>query len=332
MSIIYGTLERLEQDEGRSLADIALAPDDGRADRSLKSIAVALVGAAAGIALVLWLGVGEGEGPDRRTTLGPVTVDTALVAEPVAVIVPQAPVPTPELKEITVTTLRLAPREFKADVQEKAPVEAVVTVAPAPAAVTAPAPEPSPAPVAAPSPAPVAQAIAAPAPVVDRIGPVIERARLALSRGSYGLALATLAELEDAPEDRSEFWFIKGSAHLGLGQLAIAEDALSAARALAPMSAQVVVQLSILHQEKGEHARAVAMLEEAAIHHAQVPEIYLNLGYSQLALGDEGRARKSFRTFLELTSDSAIYAQQRVALANWLSQPPAPRVAHNAAR
>ena len=299
MSIIYGTLERLEQAEVQPLINLEASSTRKPPAVSLKSIAVALAGAGMGVGLVLWLEVSGGiETPLPR----PAEEETALVAEPVAV--QEVVQPQPALVEITVEKTRLAPRLFEPKVPAAAPAEEPAPVeTSAPASVTVPA----------------AVAVVASVPVEDRIGPVIDRARVALSRGHYGLALSTLAELTEAPEERSEYWFIKGSAHLGLGQLEPAEFALSAARSLAPQSAQVVVQLSILHQEKEQHALAVEMLRDAASLHPGVPEIYLNLGYSQLALGADSEARVSFRIFLELTKDSAFYTAQRVAIAQWLN-------------
>ena len=228
MSIIYGTLERLEQAEVQPLINLQASSTRKTPAISLKSIAVAMAGAGLGVGLVLWLEVSGGtETPLPR----PAAEETAVVAEPV--VAPKVVQPQPALVEITVEKTRLAPRVFEPKTKAVPPVETA---------------EPVEAPARASVPSPAAVAVVTSAPVEDRVGPVIDRARVALSRGNYGLALSTLAALAEAPEERSEYWFVKGSAHLGLGQLAPAEFALSAARSLAPQSAQVVVQLSILFQ------------------------------------------------------------------------------------
>ena len=143
---------------------------------------------------------------------------------------------------------------------------------------------------------------------------------MALSRGDYQRALFSLEKLDPIPEDRSDFWLIKGSAHLGAGQLDPAGAAFAAAHALAPHNTQIAVQQAILKQEQGDHAGALQILDQAAARHPDVPEIYLNQGYSQLALGAVRDAKGSFRTFLQITEGRSLYSQQRIAVIEWLAQ------------
>jgi len=153
-----------------------------------------------------------------------------------------------------------------------------------------------------------------------RIDKVIEQARLALSRGLYQRAVYALEALEPIPADRAEYWLIKGSACLGLGQLDLAEAAFSQAQVLAPENVQIGVQQAILQQEKGDHPAAVRILGDLAVRYPEVPEIFLNLGYSQQALGAERQARRSYRAFLEMTQNRSLYAEQRRAVSEWLAQ------------
>jgi len=154
----------------------------------------------------------------------------------------------------------------------------------------------------------------------DRVEEVIEQARLALSRGRYQQAVSALESLEPVPEKRADFWLVKGSAHLGIGQLDLADMALTYAQALAPDKAQIAVQQAIVKQEKDDHASALQILTGAAIRHPNVPEIFLNLGYSQQALGAVRKAKRSFRTFLNLTENRSLYVQQRILVKEWLAQ------------
>jgi Flp pilus assembly protein TadD len=149
---------------------------------------------------------------------------------------------------------------------------------------------------------------------------VIERARLALSRGRYQQALSALEPLEPVPENRADFWLIKGSAHLGIGQLDLSEMAFASAQALAPDNVQIALQQAILKQEKGDHASALQILKGVAIRHPNVPEIFLNQGYSQQAVGSVREAKRSFRTFLQMTESRSLYLQQRKVVKEWLAQ------------
>jgi len=148
----------------------------------------------------------------------------------------------------------------------------------------------------------------------------VERARVALSREQYPQALDALETLSPVPERRPDFWLVKGSAHLGLGQLAAAEQAFASAQPLAPGNAQIAVQRAIIKQEEGDHASALQILQDAAVRHPDVPEIFLNQGYSQQALGAIPDARRSFHIFLRMTEGRSLYAQQRQAVSQWLGQ------------
>jgi len=148
----------------------------------------------------------------------------------------------------------------------------------------------------------------------------VDRARVALSRGQYQQALAALEKLSPVPERRADFWLMKGSAHLALRQLEPAEKALAAAQLLAPDSADVAVQRAILEQEKGDNASALQILKDAATRHPDVPEVFLNEGYSQQELGAMQDAARSYRVFLSMTEGRSLYVAQRQAVHQWLAQ------------
>lgn len=157
----------------------------------------------------------------------------------------------------------------------------------------------------------------------DLIGQTLKQARLALSRGQYFQALAVMESISAVPDNRADFWLIKGSVHLGLGQLDLAEESFELAQALVPGHAQTMVQLAVLKQEKGDHAGALRLLKDAARRHRDVPEIYLNLGYSQQALGVFDEAGRSFKMFLDMTEGRTVYSEQRKMVSQWVSRGPA---------
>ena len=153
-----------------------------------------------------------------------------------------------------------------------------------------------------------------------RVNNAVEQARHAISRGHYEQALLALNALKPVPERRADFWLIKGSAHLGMGQLQRADSAFSKAFLLTPDNAQIAVQRAIIKQEEGNHTEALEILKNVAARHPDVPEVFLNQGYSQQVLGMMKGAESSFRVFLKLTQGRSLYAQQRYTVQQWLAQ------------
>jgi len=271
------------------------------------------------------------QAPARQPSAAPVAKQAASPARPAA------PAPT---REVAVTMAETAaPASRQAPVQEapavagkpaKPPVKKpanprpesaakAATVARAEPVAAKPRPtQPKSAPAQSRKPQKAQPAVAQQAP--DAVDAAVEQARIALSQGQYPQALDALQALSPAPEKRADFWLLKGSSHLGLGQLDLAEQAFTRAQPLAPGNAQVAIQLAILKQEKGDHTGALKILAEAAGRHPNTPEIYLNQGYSQLELGAMRDAGRSFRVFLRLTEGRSLYAEQRKAVSRWLAQ------------
>ncbi len=146
----------------------------------------------------------------------------------------------------------------------------------------------------------------------------VDEARVALASGRYFQALSVLQRIESTPELGPDFWMMKGSAHLGLGQLDLAQASFDSAAELLPGSPHVAVQQAIVLQERGDHEGALRILADASGSHPNVPEIFLNKGYSEQALGATSEARRSFRAFLLLTEGRAIYSGQREVVSRWL--------------
>jgi len=111
--------------------------------------------------------------------------------------------------------------------------------------------------------------------------------------------------------DRWESWFWLGTAQLAQGQMEAADTALERAAGLNPKVAQIWVQRAIVAQERGDHAAAVRLLSEARELSPKSPQIYLNLGYSNDALGSLAEAEKNYLRFLSLTEGDDAYLLQR---------------------
>ncbi len=346
MSIIYSTLERLEADSGLPEARMDCLGTErrpaGRRFFPVRSATIAIVLLVAGIAMTFWQPLAQGGGigavpvvmvpsrDDARWVPDQPILPVEPGAEPAA-----APRATPatgrqepiQLAGVTYEAV-IAPEPTRAALPEKtaAPEELAEPERPAqpetPAPVSPRAAATPAAAVASAEPEQVAWAeSSAVAPVqTSATDAAIEQARLALASGGYPRALAALAALDPIPENRADFWLVKGSAHLGLGQLEQAELAFASARTLMPDNAQIAVQQAILRQEQGDHPGALRILEAVAQRHPDVPEIFLNQGYSQQALGAVTEAKRSFRVFLRLTDGRALYMQQREAVRAWLAQ------------
>ena len=111
--------------------------------------------------------------------------------------------------------------------------------------------------------------------------------------------------------DRWEAWFWLGTAQLAQGQMDGAESSLERASKLNPKVAQIWVQRAVVAQERNDHAAAVKMLNMARELSPKSPQIYLNLGYSNDALGLTAEADKNYLRFLSLTEGDSAYTLQR---------------------
>lgn len=329
MSIIYGTLTRLEE-ENALLTD---ATETGGAHRDtpvhtgfpLKTVSTILFAALIGIGLTIWqVGGLRNPAPQAATT-----VTTARLAWPENVdlaaatgLVPQSAVPVdasppPAATVAPEVAVAEPPAADVADPVPAAAVEQPVAVAEAqmtPVAAATVAEEVVPIQAEQPAMADL------PGPAqVDEMEELIDRARVALSRGYYTQALSILDSL-DTDSNRADFWLVKGSAHLGLAELEDAEAAFAAAQHLAPDNVHLAVQRAVVKQEQGDHVGALEILAAAEKDNPDVPEIYLNKGYSYYALGAVREAKRSFRVFLRLTENRSLYAGQRGAVESWLQQ------------
>jgi hypothetical protein len=313
MSIIYGTLEKLELDE----APPASGQDGSRLPKPVektrhfpvRSLATALLFVMAVANLLLWYWSSQVSAPPSVATPAAGATQLAFpqpVEEPVLASVPE--VPAIPLEPITTSHQHIVPRVFptpvvKAEAGKAAVSSHTVNVETAPAEPVEPGKNP--------------RTETAHQAGVDQM---LENARLALSRGDYGHALFSLETLTPVPETRADFWFLKGSAHLAMGQLVPAEADLVSAQKLAPENAQIALQLAILKQERGDHAGALEILDSVGERNPHIPEIFLNKGYSQQSLGAVRDAKRSFREFLSLTEGRSLYSQQRQAIKEWLAR------------
>ena len=273
MSIIYNTLERLEANNPPLAYSKGKASSPRLADESkgfpVKTVATAIVVVIAGTSLMLWQRIDEVGGPQNSA---PATAANQSVAVGKS---------AHELSRVSIGEQPTVPLESTEPYSESPMEQDAVPTVPTPtdmvavkgkqrSAVKEESPEldsiEGPVIVADVSTDKVSSPVAArpetvPSEPDERkqisssdsaqpggIEEVIEQARIALSRGRYEQALSTVETLEPVPENRADFWLIKGSAHLGIGQLDQAEMAFGSAQLLAPDNLHVAVQQASLQQ------------------------------------------------------------------------------------
>lgn len=128
------------------------------------------------------------------------------------------------------------------------------------------------------------------------------------------LAVEALFELRSAKGQELEDWryhYLVGAAEMKLGRQAKAQEALSTAIRLNPRQPEARLKRAVLNQEQGLHNDAMADLREVEKIAPQLPEVYLNQGYSADALNRLGEARTAYLQFLNLSKSKANYGATR---------------------
>ena len=154
-----------------------------------------------------------------------------------------------------------------------------------------------------------------PPPLIPSGTTVLEK-RLSLvkqliNRKRYGQAMTLLEPLFVAPPEQWEVWFWRGTAHLGLGQLAQAEDSFVEGLALDSTIPHLWVQRALVSQQRGQFGDAVESLRQAELLAPELPEVQLNLGYVLEVRGDARPAVEHYQTFLALTEGKRTYQSAR---------------------
>ena len=142
---------------------------------------------------------------------------------------------------------------------------------------------------------------------------MIERS---LARGDHQAALESVGKLEKYIGDNWRTRYLTGVALMGLNRWDQAIVALSKAQDLNPTHAMSALYLSVALQERGEHTRAIQVLDKALISLPNSPELWLNLGHSHDALGHKADAKTAYNRFMELSVNRQDLAGQRVWVLN----------------
>jgi Flp pilus assembly protein TadD len=141
-----------------------------------------------------------------------------------------------------------------------------------------------------------------------------------LARGDHQAALDAALKLEKYIGENWRTQYLAGVALMGLSRWEAAISALSKAQEMNPRHATAALYLSVALQERGEHARAIQVLDKALQLQPLSPELWLNQGHSHQALGQKLEAHKAYNRFLELSLNRQDLAVQRVWVQNRLQK------------
>lgn len=141
-----------------------------------------------------------------------------------------------------------------------------------------------------------------------------------LARGESQPALDAALKLEKSIGENWRTRFLAGVAQLGLGRLEEATTALTRAQQLNPAHLLSAVYLTVALQERGEHAKAIQVVQRALEKNPGSPELWLNLGHSSQATGQSAQARKAYQQFMALSGSRQDLAAQRAWVQAWLQK------------
>ena len=135
--------------------------------------------------------------------------------------------------------------------------------------------------------------------------------RLLNNRKRYGQAMTLLQPLFADPPAKWEPWFWRGTAHLGMGQLAQAEESFVEGLARDSTIPYLWVQRALVSQHRGHFVAAIESLRQAELLAPELPEVQLNLAYSLETQGKAQLAAGHYNNFLTLTEGKPAYHPAR---------------------
>ncbi|MCP5005637.1 MAG: tetratricopeptide repeat protein [Planctomycetes bacterium] len=143
------------------------------------------------------------------------------------------------------------------------------------------------------------------------VGKHLRRARHLINIGSYAEAIDILKPIIDRQEEMWDAYLLMGAAHLGTGELDYAETYLEMGLAIDGNVPQLWLQCAIVEQQRGEHEVALRILNETEKLSPNIPEVQLNIGYSNDAIGNQKLAVQAYNSFLQLTEGNPDYLMVR---------------------
>ncbi len=135
----------------------------------------------------------------------------------------------------------------------------------------------------------------------------LDRAKYLINIGSYAEAIDILKPIVDSSAETWNAYLLMGAAYLGMGELYHAESYLDMGLAVNGKNPQLWLQRAIVEQQKGNHKSALQILDETQKLAPDLPEVYLNIGYSNDAIGRKQSSAKAYNTFIKLTEGNTAY-------------------------
>ena len=140
---------------------------------------------------------------------------------------------------------------------------------------------------------------------------IVDQAERDVRSGNYHQAVKLLKPRLKRFHQNWGLLFWLGSAQLGLGNLAQADQLFIDSQKINPNLPQVWTQRALIAQEQNNNNKALDFLFKARDLAPGTPKIILNIAYSYEALNDKNGAVYAYREFLNLTQDQPEYEALR---------------------
>lgn len=128
-----------------------------------------------------------------------------------------------------------------------------------------------------------------------------------LNDSLYSDAVDNLQPLFDTPPIVWEPYLLMGTAYLGLGDLEVADSYFKRGLAIDAKRPRLWLQRAVVAQQRDDHGTALEILHKVETLAPRMPEIKLNIGYSNDVLGKKDDAAKAYQSFLALTESRRDY-------------------------
>ncbi len=148
----------------------------------------------------------------------------------------------------------------------------------------------------------------------------LSHAQEMIRAGEYEDAAALLSPLFHDPPAQWQPWFWMGTALLGKGDMAEADQFFLSGLARNDKIPQLWIQRALVAQQRGDYQLAIHELRQAESLAADLPHIHLNMGYAYEQLGNDQMANQYYGKFLKLSEDQPSFFSTRKKLFARLTQ------------